>query len=922
MIFEYEIKKPIGRGYSGFVFEAKNIKNEENVAIKCIFKIEGNENLNKDIKNEVINEINILKLIENDYSIKLLDYFEDSVAYYLVEELLFDNFEKYINEHELTRENIKKFIKQFCIAYSKLLEYNIEHKDIKEKNILINNEFDIKLCDYNFSKIHNIYNIYTNTLTIKSNKINFEHNNDLKNFCNILLKILSKNKNECEDIYNLINDIINGKKEKSWKDIFEFVKVDFPREKKSFKKNEIKFPNKLLLENFKLKSNTNEYKILSGIGKGGFGIVVKALDSKKEKIVAIKLFLNFSHIDKLYDEDELKRTEYEEECNKMKIVMDNKYFVKVLDESLKNKENIFYFIVMEYIASNLEIEFNNNRIIRDNDIRKILHQLLDGIKFMRERNIIHRDLKLNNILLDIIDLNTYNYNIKIADFGCAKVGTSFSSNQVGSPLYQPPELLNDENKKFSEKVDVWSFGVIVFLFEQKHFPFNSNDEIQHKDLDNYFKMKNNFFGQIIFLALNKNYNERPDWNKLYQLDYFKKFKFDSENFIKEKYLEKKNIFNKLYASDKSRYKEIENDKLNKYYGLTLNGKKHGSGFLFYCDTFLTMYGIFYNDNIIIGHEIGIENEQYKGEYKNNNYNGFGIYEFVDGTQYIGEYKDNLKNGYGITLRNFKISKELYDFIWNKNNFNIIQNNLINEDIKKILLYSNKEDNEGSNIVLLYFGYWENNKITFTTFISRDGIYQGEYNDTDSVMEGIHYNINGDYYIGQWKNNLRNGFGCYYHYKIKHKYVGEWENGQRNGFGIFNNGKTKIVSQFKNDAINGIGKAKYDETGRKYLGDWENNKSVGYGIIIYNEEDDEKEFEGEWKNDSKNGIGILSYKNGDYYIGEWEYDKKQGIGILLKNKKYYKGRWNKDELVDEIDDELDNKLIDDIIKDLLKKLKIN
>lgn len=377
MISEYEIKKPLGRGYSGFVFEAKNIKNEKDVAIKCIFKIEGNENLNKDIKNEVINEINILKLIENDYSIKLLDYFEDSVAYYLVEELLFDNFGKYINEHELTRENIKKFIKQFCIAYSKLLEYNIEHNDIKESNILINNKFDIKLCDYNCSKIHKIYNTYTNTLTIKSNNINFEHNNDLKNFSYILVKILSNNKiikKECEDIYNLINDIINGKKEKSWKDIFEFVKVDFPKEKKSFKQNEIKFPNKLLLENFKLKSNTNEYKILSGIGKGGFGIVVKALDSKKEKIVAIKLFLNFSHID-----NDLRRKDYIEECSKMKVVMNNEYFVKVLDESLENKNNILYFIVMEYIASNLEIEFNNNRIIRDNEYKK-------NITSINERN--------------------------------------------------------------------------------------------------------------------------------------------------------------------------------------------------------------------------------------------------------------------------------------------------------------------------------------------------------------------------------------------------------------------------------------------------------------------------------------------------------------------------------------------------------
>jgi hypothetical protein len=307
----------------------------------------------------------------------------------------------------------------------------------------------------------------------------------------------------------------------------------------------------------------------------------------------------------------------------------------------------------------------------------------------------------------------------------------------------------------------------------------------------------------------------------------------------------------------------------------------------------------------LGHEIGIENEQYKGEYKNNNYNGFGIYYYVDGTKYIGEFKDNLKEGYGITLRNYEVSKKLFDFIWNKNNdvCDVIQNNLINKEIKKILEETKKEENEGSNTVLIYFGYWKENQILFTTFISRDGIYQGDYNDQDSVMRGIHYNINGDFYIGEWKNNLRNGFGLYYHYNNKHYYSGYWLDGQRNKFGIFNNGKTKIVSNFENDEINGIGRAIYGETGREYKGDWKSNKSHGFGILIYNEEDEEKEFVGEWFDDKKNGIGIMTYKNGDYYEGEWKDDKKHGLGKLYKNKKIYEGRWNKDELVQKVEEKI-------------------
>ena len=132
---KYELLKPLGEGSSGMVFEAKNKENEEKVAIKCIFKLDGYDN--KDLKDEVIKEIRIMKSLKNKYSIKLLEYFEDSVAYYLVEELLPNNLDNYIaqlikNKQELTSKNIEKFIYQFCNAYSKLLEYNIEHNDAKE----------------------------------------------------------------------------------------------------------------------------------------------------------------------------------------------------------------------------------------------------------------------------------------------------------------------------------------------------------------------------------------------------------------------------------------------------------------------------------------------------------------------------------------------------------------------------------------------------------------------------------------------------------------------------------------------------------------------------------------------------------------------------------------------------------------------
>ena len=321
---KYELLKPLGEGSSGMVFEAKIKKNKEenkeNVAIKCIFKLDGYDN--KDLSEEVKNEINIMKLLENEnkYSIKLLDYFEDSVAYYLVEELMPYNLYNYINEHELTSENIKKFIHQFCEAYSKLIEYDIEHNDISLRNILINDNFDIKLCDYNCSKINNFYEIHTKSLNKKindfkikysinsnlnnnSNKnlnsvldkylyidLNSDLNSDLIKFCEILKYILSKeyqNKNESknfyypkfENIYNLILDILDGKN-KSWVNIFELENIEFPKKKIILPQPETKFQNIKLLENFILKTDKFECEILS-CGKRRFWNSSKSQKFKK-----------------------------------------------------------------------------------------------------------------------------------------------------------------------------------------------------------------------------------------------------------------------------------------------------------------------------------------------------------------------------------------------------------------------------------------------------------------------------------------------------------------------------------------------------------------------------------------------------------------------------------------------------------------
>merc|ERR1719295_2478054 len=98
--------------------------------------------------------------------------------------------------------------------------------------------------------------------------------------------------------------------------------------------------------------------------------------------------------------------------------------------------------------------------------RFFLHQMLDSVEYMHSRRVVHRDLKLENILVDD------NLNLKVADFGfaCYKNIDALRSYR-GTMTYMAPEI--KEGKPYDGKqVDMFSIGVILFIIVQGIFPFN------------------------------------------------------------------------------------------------------------------------------------------------------------------------------------------------------------------------------------------------------------------------------------------------------------------------------------------------------------------------------------------------------------------------------------------------------------------
>lgn len=132
------------------------------------------------------------------------------------------------------------------------------------------------------------------------------------------------------------------------------------------------------------------------------------------------------------------------------------------------------FLVMEYCESNL-LDFVFTRphhILEEREAVDIFAQILNGFRSIHEKGIIHRDLKLENVLINCGV-------IKIADFGLAKkldepASTSrhlLTRSFCGTKAYLAPEILM--GSYYDYKVDIWSLGVLLFVLLFFKFPFGS-----------------------------------------------------------------------------------------------------------------------------------------------------------------------------------------------------------------------------------------------------------------------------------------------------------------------------------------------------------------------------------------------------------------------------------------------------------------
>ena len=210
------------------------------------------------------------------------------------------------------------------------------------------------------------------------------------------------------------------------------------------------------------KTKMNFYKYGRLLGKGAFGKVNLALHVLTGRLVAIKS-INKS---KLLNERQKRKILIE--TNIMKTLSKSNNIVKIF-ETYETKKH--YCIVMEYICAGDLLSYIKKRGKLTEQVAKfIFKQIVLALQYIHSHNIVHRDIKLDNILIDLDN------NIKICDFGVSKIikNNEPMIEQCGTPAYIAPEiLLNKGYNGFG--VDIWSAGVVLYAMLSGTVPFKGNN---------------------------------------------------------------------------------------------------------------------------------------------------------------------------------------------------------------------------------------------------------------------------------------------------------------------------------------------------------------------------------------------------------------------------------------------------------------
>ena len=358
----------------------------------------------------------------------------------------------------------------------------------KISNNYVGNKENDKIMEKNNSSSNSNKEIRKKTIEKKINSVENEQNKNSKELIQKRQKSVGTNnettkkesKNESNNIKTKSKTI--EKSENLFEDISQISKTSTAIKDSSYYMEKSK---KLInyIKEFYTKNNKypdtkiNFYLYGRRIGQGAFGKVNLGLNVLTGRVVAIKSFKKTkeakhnSNLNKiLYETGLMKRFNHPNITKILEVFHDEEYML----------------IIMEYInGGNLFNFVKKRRKLSEKTAKFLFRQIILGIKHIHSQNIVHRDIKLENIIIDL------NNNVKICDFGIGKVINSADEllyDKCGTPMYMAPEIIlsNKKNGYKGFPVDIWSSGITLYIMLSGTLPFavknKSIEELSLKDM--------------------------------------------------------------------------------------------------------------------------------------------------------------------------------------------------------------------------------------------------------------------------------------------------------------------------------------------------------------------------------------------------------------------------------------------------------
>ena len=316
-----------------------------------------------------------------------------------------------------------------------------------------------------------------------------------------------------------------------------------------------------------IQSNPEDlFTLLYPLGMGAYGKVYKAMHKSTLKIFAIKII---DYTKNCLDNNKKISFNYnsiQEEASLMRLLQKNDYVLKYYGSYYSRKSNTIWLILEHcFCGSLVDVMLSIDRGFSEIEIATFMEMVLKGLIFLHDLNIIHRDIKAQNILL------TEDGCAKLGDFGVGIKLTDeeFRQSKKGSPYWMSPQVALQE--KYDTKTDIWSLGITCIELFETEPPWGDLDlkpsAVMNKigktppkveeviDLSEHSQSFIDFVKQCLIVDPNK----RPSARELIDHEFIKK-KAKGKQYIQLLIKEKENEINNFIIEKSKELERIQKQK--------------------------------------------------------------------------------------------------------------------------------------------------------------------------------------------------------------------------------------------------------------------------------------------------------------------------------------------------------------------------